>query len=270
MPQEGHVPREGHAAPAPDAPHPVYVRAFEYPQGYPGHAHRHRLAQIVYPVRGAVSVESPSGTWVVTRLTAVAIPPWQQHRVAAHGNASLRSVFVDPDVHPDLVDEMVAVHLSELLHELILEAGRHYSDLERDETGVAEGVVALIVRLLPTMPTSRTSVWLPRIDDPLLQPIEAAFETDPGDGTTAEQWAQRLGLSARHFSRVFKSDTGVRFSTWRSLHHVNHALVLLAGGAPVTRVAMDLGYSSTSSFIEMFKRHTGRTPGASTDAVIAA
>jgi len=31
----------------------------------------------------------------------------------------------------------------------------------------------------------------------------------------------------------------------------------------VTRVAMDLGYASTSSFIEMFKRHTGRTPGAS-------
>jgi AraC-like DNA-binding protein len=24
---------------------------------------------------------------------------------------------------------------------------------------------------------------------------------------------------------------------------------------------MDLGYSSTSAFIEMFKRHTGRTPG---------
>ena len=51
------------------------------------------------------------------------------------------------------------------------------------------------------------------------------------------------------------------FSTWRSLHHVKHALVLLAHGDAVTRVAMDLGYSSTSSFIEMFKRHTGRTPG---------
>jgi AraC-like DNA-binding protein len=39
-------------------------------------------------------------------------------------------------------------------------------------------------------------------------------------------------------------------------------LVLLASGRPVTRVATDLGYSSTSAFIEMFKRHTGRTPGA--------
>jgi quercetin dioxygenase-like cupin family protein len=46
-----------------DAPHPVFVRAFEYPQGYTGHPHRHRLAQIVYPLRGVVSVETGPGTW---------------------------------------------------------------------------------------------------------------------------------------------------------------------------------------------------------------
>src|SRR3954447_8076620 len=80
---------------APDAPRPVFVRAFEYPLGYAGYAHRHRLAQIVYPLRGVVSVRAASGTWVTTRLTAVAIPPWEEHRVAAHGNASLRSVFID-------------------------------------------------------------------------------------------------------------------------------------------------------------------------------
>jgi AraC-like DNA-binding protein len=46
------------------------------------------------------------------------------------------------------------------------------------------------------------------------------------------------------------------------LRQVEHALVRLASGTPVTRVAADLGYGSTSAFIEMFKRHTGRTPGA--------
>jgi AraC-like DNA-binding protein len=54
----------------------------------------------------------------------------------------------------------------------------------------------------------------------------------------------------------------VTFSTWRALHHVRHALVRLGRGDSVSRVAMDLGYTSTSAFIEMFKRCTGRTPGA--------
>jgi AraC-like DNA-binding protein/quercetin dioxygenase-like cupin family protein len=259
----GQAPTGGPTPPRPaaDAPHPVFVRAFEYPRGYIGYTHRHRLAQVVYPLRGVVSVETYSGTWVVTTLTAVAIPPWREHRVSAHGNASLRSVFVDPDAHPTLCTEMTTLHVSELLHELIREAGRHYTDFDSDDE-LAAGVIALIVRLLPTLPTSDTSVWLPRVETDLMRPVAIALDDDPGDSTSVDEWARRLGLSARHFSRLFKDETGVPFSTWRALHHVKHALLMLASGASVTRVAMDLGYGSTSSFIEMFKRHTGRTPGA--------
>ena len=70
-------------------------------------------------------------------------------------------------------------------------------------------------------------------------------------------------MSPYYFSRLFKQETGVTFSAWRALHRTQAALVLLAGGRPVTRVATDVGYGTTSAFIEMFKRHTGRTPGAS-------
>ena len=101
---------------------------FEYPRGYEGHTHQHRLAQVVYPVRGVVSVDTDAGTWVVTTRTAVTIPPWRRHRVAAYGNASLRSIFVDPDVHPRLIDTVTTVQISALLHELIRDAGRHYTD----------------------------------------------------------------------------------------------------------------------------------------------
>jgi len=247
----------------PDAPHPVFGRQFEYPRGYAGHTHRHRLAQLVYPLRGVVSVETGAGTWVVTTLTAVAIPPWQEHRVAAYGNASLRSVFVDPDVHPSLITDVEAVHVSPLLHELIREAGDHHTDIDRESGGIAASVVDLIAQLLPTMPTSRRSIWLPRIEHPVLRPIEAALDDDPGDTTTVDEWARRLALSTRHFGRLFKQETGTTFSTWRSLHHVKHALVWIAQGESVSRIAADLGYSSPSSFIEMFKRHTGCTPGAS-------
>jgi AraC-like DNA-binding protein len=245
-----------------EAPRPVFVRTFEYPQGYAGNAHRHRLGQLVYPVRGVVSIESAGGTWVVTTRSAVAIPPWHEHRVSAYGNASIRSVFVDPDVHPTLLTQAVTVRISDLLHELIREAGRYYTDVAAD--GVATSIIGLITKLLPTMPIAQDSIWVPRIESPLLREIAAAHEHDPGDSTTANEWARRLGFSPRHFARVFKAETGVPFSSWHALVQVRHALVQLAAGQSVTRVAMDLGYSSTSAFIEMFKRHTGRTPGAAT------
>jgi AraC-like DNA-binding protein len=107
------------------------------------------------------------------------------------------------------------------------------------------------------------SLWVPRVDHPLLRPVVDALEREPGHAGGVDVWARSVGLSTRHFSRLFKQDAGVTFSTWRALHRTQAALVLLAGGRPVTRVATDLGYGTTSAFIEMFKRHTGRTPGAS-------
>ena len=177
-------------------------------------------------MRGVVSVETGTGTWIVTTLTAVAIPPWQVHRVSAHGNASLRSVFVDPDVLPDLIDTVATIQVSRLLHELIGEAGRRYTDFDDAEHSgdATASIIALIVELLPLMPSSSgtaSSVWVPRLETELLRPIAIAIEDDPGDPTSVEEWARRLGLSVRHLHRVFKAETGVTLSTWKALHHVS-------------------------------------------------
>ena len=72
----GHAANRG-TSPSSDAPKPVFVRVFEYPQGYVGHTHRHRPAQVVYPIRGVVSVETRSGTWVVGQP-----PRWRSRRGA--------------------------------------------------------------------------------------------------------------------------------------------------------------------------------------------
>ena len=160
--------------------------------------------------------------------------------------------------------------MSRLLHELIGEAGRRYTDFDDAEHSgdATASIVALIVELLPLMPSSSgtaSSVWVPRLETELLRPIAIAMEDDPGDPTSVEEWARRLGLSVRHLHRVFKAETGVTLSTWKALHHVARAQVMLAAGDQVTRVAANLGYGSTSSFIQMFKRHTGRTPRAVKD-----
>ncbi len=257
--------QEHRPATAADAPYPLFVRAFEYPQGYRGHSHRHRLAQVVYPIRGVVSVTTEDGTRVVNERVGVAVPPWHKHRVSAHGNASLRSVFVDPDVYPDLAgDAVTTIRVSALLSELISEAGRHpVATATAGDDGIVATVADLIVKLLARAARPDEALWVPRVDHPLLRPVVRALDRDPGDPGGVEEWARSVGLSARHFSRLFKQETGVTFSSWRALHRTQAALVLLAGGRPVTRVATDVGYGTTSAFIEMFKRHTGRTPGAS-------
>jgi len=47
---------------------------------------------------------------------------------------------------------------------------------------------------------------------------------------------------------------------WRRRLRLLHAVRLLAEGEPVTTVALDVGYSSVSAFIAVFKRAFGATP----------
>ena len=51
------------------------------------------------------------------------------------------------------------------------------------------------------------------------------------------------------------------FGSWRTRARLMFRLRLLAQGTPVTNVAMEAGYESTSAFIAMFKRQLGTTPG---------
>jgi AraC-like DNA-binding protein len=61
-------------------------------------------------------------------------------------------------------------------------------------------------------------------------------------------------------ARLFQKETGLSFAAWRQQARVLEAMGRLGGGAPVTQVALDLGYDSVSAFSAMFRRAAGASP----------
>jgi len=57
-------------------------------------------------------------------------------------------------------------------------------------------------------------------------------------------------------------ETGFTFSAWRQRARLLRALEMLAESVPVTTIALELGYSTPSTFISLFKRSFGVTPAA--------
>ena len=111
------------------------------------------------------------------------------------------------------------------------------------------------IRLAP-----RFESYLPFSDDPLLGPILAALQADPGDRRSAAQWAREAGTTERTLSRRCHDQLGVSFNAWRQRLKVVAALALLDEGEPVYRIAERLGYGAPSGFIAMFRRVTGASP----------
>ena len=83
---------------------------------------------------------------------------------------------------------------------------------------------------------------------------------DPGGTQSFERLARSSGASVRTLTRLFRRETGLTFMRWRQQARLMEALRRLARGDPITVVALDLGYATSSAFTYMFRRALGVPP----------
>jgi AraC family transcriptional regulator, regulatory protein of adaptative response / methylated-DNA-[protein]-cysteine methyltransferase len=75
-----------------------------------------------------------------------------------------------------------------------------------------------------------------------------------------EQLAGRVGMSAYHFHRIFKSRTGLTPREYASAQRETRVRSQLGSGASVTEAIFTAGYQSNSRFYEKANRVLGMTP----------
>jgi AraC-like DNA-binding protein len=102
---------------------------------------------------------------------------------------------------------------------------------------------------------------LPMPDDARLRGIVDLMIASPADRVTLDVWAKRAGLSERTLARLIGRETGMSFGRWRQQLCVVLAVKGLAGGASIQQVTADLGYESVPSFVTMFRKALGTSPG---------
>ncbi len=181
--------------------------------------------------------------------------------MTATGKTRMRSVFVQPG--DTLLQRQVeclgsgfaVFNISPLLHELIRDAGQRFGAETHDLT--SQLVLDLIRRLLFDKLATDGYVHLPTISQPRLKCLLSRGR----DGELpAEAAASLTALSSRQFRRLFKADTGLTYTRWRSLARARAAIERLAKGDKITRIATDLGFSSHSAFSASFRRVVGMSP----------
>lgn len=82
----------------------------------------------------------------------------------------------------------------------------------------------------------------------------------PGEPWSSAEAAKESSMSERTLNRHFQQQTSLTWSEWVRRAKLMEALVRLAQGHSVLRVALDLGYGSHSAFSAMFRRVIGVAP----------
>lgn len=220
-------------------------------------AHHHPRAQIVYPIRGAYRVVTPQGRWLVPANQAVWIPPNVHHEVFSHASVTVLLLFVDIAHTGSLPQTCVAVSVSPLLRELLNKAVDYGNDYPPE--GRAARLVQVMLDELNQMPAAPFFLPMPK-DRRLLRTMKALLE-HPADELGLEALAKEAGASTRTLARLFRKEIGMTFPQWKTQLRLIEAIDRLSQGQSVTQVAFDLGYSSASAFIYMFRHKLGVTPG---------
>ncbi|MGW7313933.1 AraC family transcriptional regulator [Streptomyces sp. NPDC054854] len=218
-------------------------------------AHRHDDHQVVYAGRGTIAVTTDAGSWIAPATRALWIPAGTVHQHQAHGELDLHLVGLPTTENPLGLDEPAVLTVSPLLRELIV---AHTRDPDNDSPPHLRLRAVMLDQLArsPEQP-----LHLPIPTDPLLRALHDILRADPADNRSLDDLGHRIGISARTLSRRLRDDLGLTYPRWRTQIRLHHALILLADETPVTTVAHRCGWSSASTFIDVFRRTFGHTPG---------
>jgi len=142
--------------------------------------------------------------------------------------------LLDEHRHPSVSSELMA---RSLLHELIIWIARDHA--------------ASMLN-----PPRR----LPRYSPPI-QAAVTWLDEHVGEPVLMEHAAKAAGLSESHFRRWFQKEVGFNPADYMMYRRVEIAKdKLRAGDLSVTKIAMELGFSTSAYFTAVFRKRTGLTP----------
>ncbi|WP_413626791.1 GlxA family transcriptional regulator [Luteibacter sp. Lutesp34] len=94
-----------------------------------------------------------------------------------------------------------------------------------------------------------------------IQELQRYVAAHPGEDHSVASMAARVGMSARHFARIFRHDVGMTPAEFVEIMRVEAARRLLeAGNETPKRVADHLGYADVNGLRRAFLRRVGVTP----------
>lgn len=235
---------------------PIAVLVDDYPPGFFDPAHSHVRAQLVYATTGVTILSTTDASYVAPPQRAIWVPAGVKHEVRCRGRVQIRTLYVASDAAPNLPTTCQVIEVSNLLRELILEAGN--LPIEYELEGRDQHIMLLILDEIRRAPRIPLSVPMP--ENERLARICKAILADSAQHDALNDWANAAAMGRRTFTRTFRRETGMSFATWRQNVRLMDALSRLATGSSVTATALDVGYNSPSAFTAMFRRAFGVPP----------
>jgi AraC-like DNA-binding protein len=135
-----------------------------------------------------------------------------------------------------------------------------------DTLFVEEASLAILARVVAAIPRDRTRDAPPpktaRDHAEIARAVLRILAERAAEPLPLTAIAREVGRSPFHVARVFRAQTGTSIHAHRTQLRLRASLERVAAGDDLTRVALDLGFSSHAHFTTAFTRTFGEAPSA--------
>ncbi|MCW2475868.1 helix-turn-helix domain-containing protein [Candidatus Symbiopectobacterium sp. NZEC151] len=237
-------------------PHGVFLRTEAVSADTEYLPHRHEWGQLLYVVSGVVVLRlAQERFWAPTHF-AIWLPQGVEHACYNQRQATIRTINFDARWYAELPETPCLLEVGPLFKAIQDDLFARDVLIPHDKPDLR--LCHVLCDQMTVAPRQRN--YLPGTDDRLLAPVLHALEQCPADDRTLAQWAAEVYSTERTLSRRCQALLGMSFSEWRQRLRYLQALALLRQGMSVQSVALEVGYSSSSAFIAMFRQQSGATP----------
>ncbi|ADN75777.1 transcriptional regulator, AraC family [Ferrimonas balearica DSM 9799] len=234
----------------------IYIHSEEIAPETTFQSHRHPWGQLNMVDSGVVELTVAGEVFLSPPQYAIWIPADIEHTSYSRQRVAYRAVYVNQDWARTLPDAPCMLMVSPLVRAIMADfAGR---EVDIPKTPADRRLARVLVDQLAL--AEPLAAYLPSTSDPMLTPILEALQADPANNDTLAQWARRRHTTERTLARRCQRELRMSFSDWRSRLRFLTSLGMLKKGLSVKEVALELGYSSSSAFITLFRRHAGTSP----------
>ena len=220
---------------------------------YPTHGHA--WAEFIYAFDGIMEVKIDHIDYITPPPYGIWLPPHTQHSGLNRTAVSHGTLYIHESLCANLPTTTGILLTSPLVSALFEHLKQHQQHLAVDEQQ------RLLQVLLDQLKHAKLmNSYLPSSQHPNLQPVLLHLHTNPADNRALHEFAHLVNRSERSLARLCQKELGMSLHEWRQRLRVMKAMSLLHQQKTVESIALDLGYASSSAFIQVFKRWMHTTP----------
>ncbi|MBJ9986907.1 AraC family transcriptional regulator [Acinetobacter sp. S40] len=209
-----------------------------------------------FSLNGILEIQVGERTFLAPPNYGLWLPPQTSHFCIA---VEQPTHFICIRVHPELCayfnTSPKTLEIRPFFHALVKELLHHQS-----QPDLAEYQHLLQVLLDQMLAADCYDHYLPQTTNPILAPILDQLGQRQSFDQSLQQILENFQISERHALRLSQQELHLSLSEWRNRAKIVYAIGQIQQGSAIKRIALDLGYQHSSSFIEFFKRYTGQTP----------